>query len=174
MIAKAVSPVHRHLRPRAKEAGRASSSTRQLTRRSRAPSEGQEWKSGTRDTRPSLAAGVWSRLLGRLPEALSRSSAPRPLHCPQPCVPCGRRLSTQLKASPVEKDGDDAHFESLRRSLTSWLDRRTRWSRWSTSCTARIDSPRRVLCPWRVHTPSALCQHLAGRCSSDGRPLREM
>ena len=36
------------------------------------------------------------------------------------------------------------------------------------------DSPRRVLCPWRVHTPSALCQHLAGRCSSDGRPLREM
>ena len=31
------------------------------------------------------------------------------------------------------------------------------------------DSPRRVLCPWRV-----ACQHLAGRCSSDGRPLREM
>ena len=36
------------------------------------------------------------------------------------------------------------------------------------------DSPRRVLCPWRVHPPASTFP--AGRCSSDGggRPLREM
>ena len=72
-------------------------------------------------------AGGWPWYFGRLPEACS--STPQPLRHPQPCVPCGRRPSTQLKGSPVEKDGSDTIFASWRMSSSRWLDRRTRWLR---------------------------------------------
>ena len=60
------------------------------------PSEGPELRSGTRNPRPPEVAGRRPGWVSGLPEA--RWSMPQPLRHPQPCVPCGRRLSTLLKA----------------------------------------------------------------------------
>ena len=117
-------PVHRNPRPRAEvvplRPGCCSSPES-------SGFQGPRTRSGTRDMiwcqRPE--GDQW--YLGSLPEALP--STPHPLRHPQPCVPCGRRLSAQLKASPVEKDAGGTIFASWRRSSARLLDRRTRWSR---------------------------------------------
>ena len=96
----------------------------------------------------------------RLPEA--RSSTPQPLRCPQPCVPCGRRLSTLLKAKP-EREGRRWHplcqLEEVARSIDQVVEVIHRMD--------GVDSPRRVLCPWRVHPPAstfpAVARATAGR-----------
>ena len=97
---------------------------------------------------------------------LSHSSTPQPLRHPQPCVPCGRRPSTQLKASPVEKDvagvptmtAAEEKLDQVSRSVDQVVE--------VFHFMEGEDSPRRVLCP-----RGAL--FLAGRCSSDGRLLCE-
>ena len=53
-------------------------------------------RSGTRHPRSPEAARRQPGWVRGLPEA--RWSTPHPLRHPQPCVPCGRRLSTLLKA----------------------------------------------------------------------------
>ena len=64
-------------------------------------------------------------------------STPEPLRHRRPCVPCRRRPSTLLQASPVEKGAAGTLCGSWRRSSTRLLERGTRWLRCCTSCAAR-------------------------------------
>ena len=112
------------------------------------PSAGPELRSGTRHPRPPEAAGGRSGWIRGLPEA--RWSTLHPLrHC-QPCVPCRRRLSKLLKA----KSGREGRRWHPLCQLEEKIDQVAR----SIDQVAEVfhfvegeDSPRRVLCPWRVH-----------------------
>ena len=127
-------------------------------------SEGPDLRSGTRHTRPPEAAGGRSGWVRGLPEA--RWITPQPLcHC-QPCVPCRRRLSTQLKA----KSGREGRGWCQLRQLEEELCQTAR----STNQVAEVfhlidgeDSRRRMLCPWRAHplasTLPAVARATAGR-----------
>ena len=97
---------------------------------------GRRTRSGYWDLRPPAAAGGRPGSICRLLEACC--STPQPLRHRRPCVPCRRRLSTLLQASPTEKDVAGTLFDSLRRSLTRSLERETRWSGCCTSWAARI------------------------------------
>ena len=77
-----------------------------------------------------------------------------PVRCPQPCVPCRRRLSTLLKA----KSGREGRRWYPLFQLEHELGQVAR----STDQVVEVihlmdgeDSPRRVLCPWRVHSPAS-------------------
>ena len=139
------------------------------------PSEGPDLRSGTRHPRPPEAAGWRPGWVRGLPEA--RWITPQPLRRPQPCVPCGRRLSTLLKA----KSGREGRGWCQLRQLEEYLCQRAR----STNQVAEVfhivgceDSRRRVLCPWRAHPLASTlpavaratagrfmrCEWLVGRC----------
>ena len=77
---------------------------------------GRRTRSGYWDLRPAVAAGGRPGSMCWLPEACS--STPQPLRHRQPGVPCRRRPSTLLQASPTEKDLAGTLFDSWRRSLT--------------------------------------------------------
>ena len=86
-------------------------------------------------------------------------------------MPCGRRLSTQPKASPVEKDAGD----TFRCQLEEELGQLAR----STDQVVEVillmdgeDSPRRVLCPWRVHPPASTFPAVARATAAAGRFVR--
>ena len=118
-------PAEAHLRPHAEGAGLISStSLLQLARVSGC--RGPRTRSGTWDLRTPAAAGGRPGSMCRLPEACW--SMPEPLRHRRPCVPCRRRPSTLLKASPVEKGAAGTLFGSWRRSSTRLLERGTRWS----------------------------------------------
>jgi hypothetical protein len=128
------------------------------------PSEGPELRSGTRNPRPPEVAGRRPGWVSGMPEA--RWSMPQPLRHPQPCVPCGRRLSTLLKA----KSGREGRRWHPLCQLEEKLDQVAR----SIDQVADVfhlvedeDSPRRVLCPWRAHplasTLPAVARATAGR-----------
>jgi hypothetical protein len=128
------------------------------------PSEGPELRSSTRNPRPPEVAGGRPGWVSGLPEA--RWSMHQPLCHPQPCVPCGRRLSTLLKA----KSGREGRRWHPLCQLEEKLDQVAR----SIDQVAEVfhfvegeDSPRRVLCPWRVHPPAstlpAVARATAGR-----------
>ena len=119
-------PAEAHLRPHAEGAGRISS-TSLLQLAGVRGCRGPRTRSGTWDTRPPAAAGGRPGSMCWLPEACS--STPQPLRHRQPGVPCRRRPSTLLQASPTEKDLAGTLFDSWRRSLTRYLERETRWSR---------------------------------------------
>ena len=119
-------PVDARLRPHAEGAGRISS-TSLLQLAGVSGCRGPRTRSGTWDHRPPAAAGGRPGSMCWLPEACS--STPQPLRRRQPGVPCRRRLSTLLQASPAEKDVAGTLFDSWRRSLTRYLERETRWSR---------------------------------------------
>ena len=128
-------PAEAHLRPHAEGAGLISStSLLQLARVSGC--RGPRTRSGTWDLRTPAAAGGRPGSMCRLPEACW--SMPEPLRHRRPCVPCRRRPSTLLQASPVEKGEAGTLFGSWRRSSTRLLERETRWSRCFTSWAARI------------------------------------
>eukprot|EP00964_Phaeocystis_antarctica_P097919 scaffold63991_cov59-Phaeocystis_antarctica.AAC.3 len=97
----------------------------------RAPST----RSGYWDIRPPSTAGGRPGSMYRLRKACE--STPEPLRHRRPCVPCRRRPSTLLKASPVEKGAAGTLCGSWRRSSTRLLDRGTRWLRCCTSWAAR-------------------------------------
>ena len=81
-----------------------------------AAAEAPRTRSGTWDHRPPAAAGGRPGSMCWLPEACS--STPQPLRHRQPGVPCRRRPSTLLQASPTEKDLAGTLFDSWRTSLT--------------------------------------------------------
>ena len=113
-------PAEAHLRPHAEGAGLISSTSfLQLARVSGC--RGPRTRSGTWDLRPPAAAGGRSGSMCGLPEACS--STPEPLRHRRLCVPCRRRPSTLLQASPVEKGEAGALFGSRRRSSTRCLER---------------------------------------------------
>ena len=89
----------------------------------RAPST----RSGYWDLGPPAAAGGRPGSMYRLRGTCE--STPEPLRHRRPCVPCRRRPSTLLKASPVEKGAAGTLGRSWRRSSTRLLDRGTRWWR---------------------------------------------
>jgi hypothetical protein len=86
-------------------------------------------------------------------------------------VPCRRRLSTLLKANPVENDGTGTLLGSWRRSSTPRVARTINQQAEVLHVMGGENSPRRV----RLSLAGAPAgQHLAGRCSSDGRVLLEV
>ena len=119
-------PADAHLRAHAEGAGRISS-TSLLQLAGVRGCRGPRTRSGTWDHRPPAAAGGRPGSMCWLPEACS--STPQPLRHRQPGVPCRRRPSTLLQASPTEKDLAGTLFDSWRRSLTRYLEREPRWSR---------------------------------------------
>jgi hypothetical protein len=108
-------PADAHLRAHAEGAGRISS-TSLLQLAGVRGCRGPRTRSGTWDHRPPAAAGGRPGSMCWLPEACS--STPQPLRHRQPGVPCRRRPSTLLQASPTEKDLAGTLFDSWRRSLT--------------------------------------------------------
>ena len=128
------------------------------------PSEGPDLRSGTRHPRPPEAAGGQPGWVTARPEA--RWIMHHPLRHPQPCVPCGRRLSPLLKA----KSGREGRRWHPLCQLEEKLDPASR----SVDQVVEVfhfvggeDSRRRVLCPWRAHplasTLPAVARATAGR-----------
>ena len=135
------------------------------------PSERPALRSGTRYPRPPEAAGWRPRSLCRLLGGRRVTSTPSVI-VNRVCL-AGAGYARCSRRRPVEKDGVGANLDSWRRSSTRRLDRRTRWSGCSTSWTAGIS--RGGCCVAGGRTLSLLpAPYLAGRCSSDGRPLRVM
>ena len=102
---------------------------------------------------------------------LEHASAPPPPFTL--CVPCRRRLSTLLKANPVEKNGAGTFYLPFIPAGGGALYPAARTVNQQVEVLHFMggeNSPRRVLCPWRVHRLAwpAPCR---GRCSSDGRVL---
>eukprot|EP00964_Phaeocystis_antarctica_P047248 scaffold27328_cov67-Phaeocystis_antarctica.AAC.3 len=121
---------------------------------------GPSTRSGTWDLRPPAAAGGRPGSMYRLREACQ--STPGPLrHC-RPCVPCRRRPSTLLQASPVEEGAAGTLFGSWRRSSTRLLERGTSRPRCCTACAASIARGGCSVPGGRTRWP-APCRPLLGR-----------
>ena len=71
------------------------------SRRFKCASEGPDLRSGTRHPRPPEAAGGRPGWVKRVAEACWIT--PQPLCHPQPCAPCGRRLSTPCELTRVNR-----------------------------------------------------------------------
>ena len=128
------------------------------------PSSGPELRSGTRHPRPPEAAGGRPGWAKRVAEACWIT--PQPLCHPQPCAPCGRRLSTLLKAKSGREGRRWHHLCQLEQRL-SQLVRPTDQVVEVFHLIDGEDSRRRVLCPWRAHplasTLPAVARATAGR-----------
>ena len=111
-------------------------------------SEGPDLRSGTRHPRPPEAAGGRPGWVRRVAEACWIT--PQPLCHPQPCAPCGRRLSTLLKAKSGREGRRWHHLCQLEQRL-SQLVRPTDQVVEVFHLIDGEDSRRRVLCPWRAH-----------------------
>ena len=128
------------------------------------PSSGPDLISGTRHPRPPEAAGGQPGWVTALPEA--RWIMPHPLRHPQPCAPCGRRLSPLLQAMSGREGRRWHHFCQLEEKLSQFV-RPTDQVVEVFHFVEGEDSRRRVLCPWRAHplasTLPAVARATAGR-----------
>ena len=108
---------------------------------------GRRTRSGYWDLRPPAAAGGRPGSMCRLLEACC--STLQPLRHRRPCVPCRRRLSTLLQASPTEKDVAGTLFDSRRRSSTgvpAYLERSARSARSQKAKVTSPCTPRETIC----------------------------
>ena len=98
--------------------------------------------------------------------AEARWITPQPLCHPQPCVPCGRRISPLLQAEAGREGRGWCQLRQLEEELCS-LYRPTDQVVEVIHIVGGEDSRRRMLCPWRAHplasTLPAVARATAGR-----------